>query len=137
KAARAAVDLVKLDVAWVLLRRGDGWDEAAVCTSPRAERQGVRPPSRHVLDRVRQEKSTFWDPAGSSVLEAASLQHVDAVIAAPVLSADGQVIGAVYGDRRQGSGPAGPGPLTEVEAMLVEVLARVVDAGMVRIASAP
>src|SRR5207244_4923878 len=45
----------------------------------------------------------------------------------------GAVIGALYADRRRGSGSAGAGPITEVEALFVELLARGVAAGLARL----
>jgi adenylate cyclase len=52
------------------------------------------------------------------------------VVAAPILHRDGSVRGAVYGERR--GGKSALAPLTEVEAMLVELVARGVAAGLAR-----
>jgi adenylate cyclase len=130
-AARALVDLVDLDSGYVLLLHQDDWRPRAVQTSARAGHDEPATPSRHVLGRVRQDRRTFWQlPAASA--EAASLRSLEAVVAAPILDSRGEVIGALYGERRRASGTAGA-TITETEAMLVEVLARGVAAGLARL----
>jgi len=133
KAARAVVDLVNLDSGRVLLLKQDEWRPHAVHTAPRVVRDTAGPASSHVLNRLRQEKRTFWEAPDSSLPNAASLEAVEAVVAAPILDRNGTVIGALYGDRRQGTGSASAGPITEVEGMLVELLARGVAAGLARL----
>jgi adenylate cyclase len=132
RAAQALVDLVDLDSGRVLILEQGEWKARSHRTAPRFVNEPGRPPSRQVLNAVRGEKKTFRkvpDPAGQA---AASLQGVEAFVAAPILDRHGAVIGALYGDRREG-GPASPGPITELEAMLVEVLARGVAAGLARL----
>jgi adenylate cyclase len=112
-AARALVDMVRLDSGAVLVRQGDGWQLEV--------RQGTsqRPPSQHVLARVYQERRTFREmPDGT---------RAAAVVAAPILARDGSIVGVLYGDRRAAN------PISEVEAMLVEVLAGGVAAGLARL----
>jgi adenylate cyclase len=62
-----------------------------------------------------------------------SLREIDAVVAAPILDRHGTVIGALYGDRRQKLGSASTERITELKAMLVEVLARGIAAGLARL----
>jgi adenylate cyclase len=62
-----------------------------------------------------------------------SLLGVEVVMAAPILNPEGDVIGAIYGDTRQDSLTAGSPEVTKLEAMLVELLARAVAAGLARI----
>ena len=133
KAARAVVDLVNLDSGRVLLLKEDEWRPHAIHTAPRTVRDTSGPASNHVLNRVRQEKRTLWEAPDSSLPDAASLEAVEAVVAAPILDRNGTVIGALYGDRRQGGGSASAGPITEMEGMLVELLARGVAAGLARL----
>jgi adenylate cyclase len=132
KAARAVVDLVNLDSGRVLLLHQDEWQVQAVSTAPRVVQEAARP-SQHVLNRVRQEKRTFWELPGPSAMVAESIRKLDAVVAAPILDRNGLVIGALYGDRHQESGPTAAGPITELEAMLVELLARGVASGLARL----
>ncbi|HYV38285.1 MAG TPA: adenylate/guanylate cyclase domain-containing protein, partial [Gemmataceae bacterium] len=63
-----------------------------------------------------------------------SLADLTAVVVAPILSPKGDVIGAIYGDRGQSGGGGGvPAPITKLEAMLAEVLASGVAAGLARL----
>src|SRR5262249_46830457 len=55
-----------------------------------------------------------------------------AVVAAPVLDPRGELVGVLYGDRRQGVGPGQQRPITRLEALLVELLAVAVAAGLAR-----
>lgn len=129
-AAEALVAVVGLDSGRVLLWTGDGWRSQAVdrASGPVAD---LREPSRSVLDRVRREKRTFWQLPEQMIAATESLQDVRAVIAAPVLDRRGEVIGALYGDRLRHSRP-GP-ELSEIDALLVELLACGVAAGLARI----
>jgi adenylate cyclase len=133
KAASAVVDLVNLDFGRVLLLKQNEWQVQAVHAGPRVGEEPARPVSHHVLGRVRQEKRTFREVPAPSLPVAPSLREVDAVVAAPILDRDGVVIGALYGDRRKGDSSAAAGPITEVEAGFVELLARGVAAGLARL----
>ena len=129
-AARAVVELVGLDVGRVLLREQGEWKLQGVQTRPNTGAEPIRPPSRQVLEKVLAEKRTFWQVSTSS--GAASLQGIDAVVAAPILNHHGAVIGVLYGDRAQKeSGLARP--INKLEAMLVELLASGVATGLARI----
>src|SRR5207248_9424072 len=94
------------------------WDE-----NGRANAEGVLAlpdsswqPSLRILERVRQERKTFWELPRLATM--GSVMGVQAVVAAPILDQKGDVIGVLYGDRRQLGRP-----ITRVEAMLVELLA--------------
>ena len=92
------------------------------------------PASRHVLNKVRQRAKTLWDKPEGSATATTSLDSVAAVVAAPILNRQGEVIGALYGDRSFLS-PANRqrGEITEVQAMLVELLAGGIAAGLERL----
>jgi adenylate cyclase len=129
QAARAVVDLAGLDSARVLLRQDDDWNVHAVQNAPDAPPETDWQPSRQVLARLVAEKRTFWQvPSGQ---HADSLRGVKAVVAAPILDRHGQVIGALYGDRRHRS--ATWRPISRLEALLVQVLAGAVAAGLARL----
>ena len=130
KAARALVDLVKLDSGRVLFRTGTTWKETAVQTSGRLQADREWQPSRSVLASVSREKKTFWQVPDGQI--GASTRGVDAVVAAPILDRKGEVIGALYGERRQ-FGAQVQLPISQIEAMLVEVLATGVAAGLARV----
>jgi adenylate cyclase len=128
QAAAAVVEMADLDSAQVLLREGETWRVAAARKAGVSGPAEVGRPSQRMLSRVLSEKQTSWEkPAGD---RSASLMAVDAVVAAPILHRDGSVRGAVYGERRGGKSVLAP--LTEVEARLVELVARGVAAGLAR-----
>lgn len=133
KAAGAVVNLIHLDSGRVLLLEDENWQTRALCTRALDGQQATRPVSSHVLRRVSQEKRTFWEVTDSSFSAAVSLRGVDAVVAAPILDRNGTVIGALYGDRTHESSTRRTEPISELEAMLVEVLARGVAAGLARL----
>jgi class 3 adenylate cyclase len=58
---------------------------------------------------------------------------VEALVAAPILDANGNVIAALYGDRRHVSADRFSVDITHLEAMLVELLASGVAAGLARL----
>ncbi|MBI2804922.1 MAG: adenylate/guanylate cyclase domain-containing protein [Planctomycetes bacterium] len=128
KAAAALVDLVKLDSGRVVFRAAEKWVERAVHLSTQKKSLAEWRPSTRILNNVAREKKTFWQvpELGSSTV------GLDAVVAAPILDRKGEVIGALYGERRVTGIEVGE-PLTQVEALLVEVLATGVAAGLARV----
>jgi adenylate cyclase len=133
KAARAVVDLVGLDSGRVLMRDQQGWQVEAIQTARGSAADPEWEPSRRVLQHVFQEKRTFWETPEQIGPDAASLSGVTAVVVAPILDRQGQVIGALYGERRRGAPLMLATPITQVEAMLVELLAGGVAAGLARL----
>jgi adenylate cyclase len=129
RAARAVVDLVGLDSGGVLLREASGWRVQALESAASVRRENDWQPSRQILGRVQAEKRTFWEVPAAL---AGSLLGVKAVVAAPILNRSGDVIGVLYGDRRQETAK-GAGVISKLEAMLVEVLATGVAAGLSRL----
>ena len=82
----------------------------------------------------------FWPrkrrPGGRDSAAAAgksSLAQVDAVAASPILDRNGEVIGALYGDRQAGAASPLAPRITQADAMLVETLAAGVAAGIARL----
>jgi len=128
KAARALVELVKLDSGRIIFRSGTEWKEAASWVGSRRMAQKDWRPSSRILTSVLREKKTFWQvpEASSSTLD------LDAVIASPILDRHGEVIGALYGERKLLETEARE-PITQLEGMLVEVLASGVAAGLARL----
>ena len=131
-AARVVVDTVDLDAARVM-RYGDGdWISTAVAGGDRVDVSYLRPPSGNVLDRVLTDKRTFWENPGNEADSSESLSGVETVVAAPILNGAGEVIGALYGERRDTMRP-GQQQLGILEARLVELLARIVAGGLARV----
>jgi adenylate cyclase len=141
RAARGVVDVVGLDSGRVLVFEGDGWRIEGVAQSHRgfkapllSEQVDNWRPSRRVLSRLRSEKRTFWEEPQASVNESLSLSNLSAVVAAPILDKSGEVIGALYGERRcDGVASMEPPRVSEVDAMMVELLATGVAAGLARV----
>ncbi len=133
RAASALVEMIGLDAGRVLMLEGDEWIEKALKIAPhRAGRQPANPPwkpSTWVLSRLRDEKRTFWQVPLS---RSESISGVQALVAAPILDRQGRVIGALYGDRGEegDSGPRAWDPITRLQAMLVQLLASGVAAGL-------
>jgi class 3 adenylate cyclase len=102
--------------------------------SPRLPALSRAPASRHVLNRVRSKAKTIWEKPDASSTATGSLESVAAVVAAPILNRQGDVIGALYGDRSFLSQTSRDnGDITEVQAMLVELLAGGIAAGLERL----
>ncbi|HBI46335.1 MAG TPA: hypothetical protein DDY78_26310 [Planctomycetales bacterium] len=131
KAAEALVQIVGLELGRVLLLDGEQWVAAAAYgEAPTLGRPWQ--PSRRVLAEVRQKKKTFWQSARpSGEADTPSLAPLQTVVAAPLLDADGNVVGALYGERRRA-------PISllnvggQLEATLVDLLACGVAAGLAR-----
>jgi adenylate cyclase len=135
KAARAASEMVGLDsVSVFMLKEGEWMLEPEAQYSPRYPKGARSPASRHVLNRVRQKGRTIWEKPDASSTATGSLESIAAVVAAPILNRQGEVIGALYGDRSFLSQTSRDnGDITEVQAMLVELLAGGIAAGLERL----
>jgi adenylate cyclase len=129
RAARAVVELADLDAAGVVLLEGGEWGRPqAVASGPRGAPDPDWRPSHSLLGQMRREKRTFW--AVPAAAQAGSLLGVRGVVAAPILNRQAEVVGALYGDRRYDLGQT---PITRLQAMLVEILAGGVAAGLARL----
>ncbi len=130
RAARAVVDLVGLDSCRVLLREQGVWRLHALQTADGVARlSDSQQGSRKILDKILAEKRTFWELPSTNFT--ASLMGVKALVAAPILDRQGNVIGVLYGDRSSKSD--GLRPITQIEALLVELLANGIAAGLARV----
>jgi adenylate cyclase len=134
QAARAAVKIVGLDAAAMLRLSDDGrWRVEAIHNADASGDESSWAPSQTLLARVRRERRTFRHvpPIGADTPR--SLQDVSALVAAPILNGAGEVIGALYGDRRSGGCSAGAPEISAFEAKLVELLASGIAAGLARL----
>lgn len=125
-AARAVQEIVNLSTAGVLIKEGGKWIQRA--THCPGDPDEVWQPSQTIIERVEKEQRTFFNLSEQDS-HAQSLIGVEAIVASPILSGDHEVIGILYGDRRREAGDA----VTELEAVLVEVLATGVAAGLARV----
>ena len=116
-AARALIDLVGLDLGLVLLRSGEKWSIAGCGVE--SDRTTVRY-SQTLLKAVVDQRKTFFDDieslAGSGA--GASLMDIEAGVASPIFGITDDVIAR--------------GPITPLEAQLVQLLAGSVGATLAR-----
>lgn len=131
QAARAAVKIVGLDAAAMLRCEEGRWRlEALYTDQPNSDDQQLTwAPSQTLLGWVRRDRRTFRHVPPTGPDTPRSLQNVSALVAAPILNGAGEVIGALYGDRRSSGSPR----ITEFEAKLVELLASGIAAGLARL----
>jgi adenylate cyclase len=137
KAAQAVVDVGRMDNGRVLLRKNGEWHTVA-CAALCGEDDMVEPPSRLVLKKVCEEKRTFWlDPLQVAAKEGAmapSLAGVHAALAAPILDRQGEVIAALYGERRISATSVSSNCIfSKMDAILIDLLAGGVAAGLARV----
>ena len=145
KAAQAVVEGVGLDGGRVLALDGETWKTIARFDGEDATDDDLgldpptsRPPSQGVLNRVRREGRTFWHSpsqpgSGLAAEDGSSLVGITSVVAAPILDADDHVKAVLYGDRRALAGLVGSRGISRLEAVLMDLLAGSVAAGLARL----
>jgi adenylate cyclase len=134
KAAKAMVENIGLDTGWILTWEPDQyqWVERACSYGGDPGDETDRRPSNKFLNRVRELKRTSWTAPDQDLSDSnRSLLPVKAAVAAPILDRNGEVIGALYGDRRQGA--QGAARFSKMEALLVELLAGGIATGLARL----
>ena len=114
-ALSGAVRVVRFDGARLIRFDGHDWKQVQELHA------GENPFSRHVLQQVLRDRKTFW--SSGSFNATASLALVDSVVVAPILNREGAVIGALYGERRNGDFRIPERPITRIDAQLMELLA--------------
>jgi len=124
---RAVVDLVGLDGALVLLRHGERWE--TVASHVRTGGGSPPTPSRTVLNRMLEQRRTFYRTLEAGA--AGSLMGIEAVVVSPISDGQGEIVGAIYGQRYQKLGSQGPA-IEPLEAQLVQLLAAAAGAGLAR-----
>jgi adenylate cyclase len=135
RAARAVVEVVGLDTGQVLVLEGDQWRVEAQYLAGGAPPTPDWRPSRKVLKRLHHEKRTFWHEPDQSGLQSDTLgvYGLTAVVASPILDGQGNVIAALYGERRLGSGTLSLPRIMKIDAMVLELLASGVATGLARV----
>lgn len=136
EAAKAAANIVRLDSAAALRWDGKDWKVEAYHIVDDPSFDGTYHASQTLLERMRAETRTCRQTptAGLAALDnPRSLMSGNAAVAAPILNRDRDVIGALYGERHGGSGSGGRTDVSELDAVLVEMLATGVAAGIARL----
>lgn len=132
-ATQAMIDIVGMERAAVVIWYGREWRVESYCSRSRDAAAGEDDwePSSTILERVRSERKTFWRVPTENA--SASLMDVKSLVAAPILNRRAEVVGAIYGDRRRRTDGRLDLQITEVEAILVELLSTSVAAGLARL----
>ena len=133
KGAQAAVEVVRLDLGRVLTCNGGEWTTVAFFSESHVGHERNSPPSQLVVNRVCEEKKACWFDPLQIDENCASLAGVTSVVAAPVLDRSGAVIAILYGERRLKSSLQAARPVSRLDAMLIEVLAVGLAAGLARV----
>ena len=130
--AVSAVDrIVGLDTIAALRYTEGQWSvQTMQSTAEDPSNSHERAPSQTVLRELLERKSTVFHVPADSVA-AASLVDVRALVAAPILDANENVIGAIYGARYSHQASQLP-QISELEAAMVEVIACSAAAGIAR-----
>ncbi len=135
RAVEALVGHVGLRSGHLLLVAGNHWADRPAAAYPAGDPDDAWRPGRAVLDKVRQTRQVHWPapgggggPAAEAVVPGARLPVAGAVVVAPLVDADNEVVGAVYGELPPDAG-GGPDPL---RLTLLKVIACGVTAGLVR-----
>ena len=129
--AKTAMRMVNLDRAAVMTVDQGKWKIVGRAQQMSGGSDEWRP-SQKLLSQLLRDQRTLWGaPTAFSSESSESIASVVSVVAAPILNPVGQVIGAVYGDRRIGSGSARP-PIDQLDAKLVEIMACGVAGGWAR-----
>jgi Adenylate cyclase, family 3 (some proteins contain HAMP domain) len=131
RAVRRVVSLMRFDAARVLMLQDGQWAcQAEHCRN--VDRTGsTSVASQRILRRTRDERRTIWQDVAQLPAGDFSQAGVSAIISSPIRNRQGEVIGALYADRRAASGPADV-KISSAEAMLVETLAFGIAAGLER-----
>lgn len=129
--AQTLMELIGLDVALVLLRKGDRWEMVAYALAADASPHF----SRTLLDYVAKQRQTFYQDLGDWTERTVSLSDVAAVVVSPVFGLHDEVIGALYGQRNRRA-LARVGQIRPLEAQVVQLLAAALGAYMARTAAA-
>ena len=82
-AAEAVIRIGNFDSGRVLLWQQDDWRTQAFALSPALADHSAGSFSRSILNRVRQEKRTFWQGTGTVLPDSDSVRQIEAVVAAP------------------------------------------------------
>lgn len=104
--AQHLLSMIGLDLAAVLLADGDDWKVQAVKASREGDAVPEINPRPSVLAAIRSEKCAVWQtPTQEEDVDWSSIQDMRGIIAAPIMDEQGNVVGAIYGERTIASLP--------------------------------
>jgi adenylate cyclase len=129
--AQTLMELIGLDVALVLLRKGEKWEMAA-----HVEAADATPSfSRTLVEYVAKQRQTFYQDLGDWTERTMSLNEVATVVVSPVFGLHDEVIGALYGQRNKRA-LTRVGRIRPLEAQVVQLLAAALGANLARASAA-
>src|SRR5438445_736011 len=96
RAARALVESSDLDAGRVLLLQSGEWQQRECQVAAHNQQCSLRPFSRTLLQKVRQDRRTYFESTGALASPSASMTGLESVVASPILDQHGEVIGALY-----------------------------------------
>ncbi|WP_168155858.1 adenylate/guanylate cyclase domain-containing protein [Isosphaera pallida] len=135
--AKSLVEIVGLDIGGVLFfdTMSGNWQVQSQHIRSQLAGCSELTPSRRVMSHVLARKQTFIYNHGDDLASLSeSMVRIERVVAAPILDKNQQVIGALYGERRQRLGGVVPFPtISKADALIVELLAMGVAGGLERI----
>lgn len=131
-AAAAVANMTHLDCAAVLRLFENQWKITAFYSPEETVNQASWQPSATILNEILNGKTTIRQLPSTTAQPIHSLATVNSLVASPILDQAGNVIGALYGDRRTSIGLTGVA-ISELEARLVDLLACGVSTGLARL----
>jgi len=134
-AARRVVTLLGFDSARALLFANGRWQSRGEYCAPTngSDEDDAAPPSTRLLEQMRGEKRTVWKDATAVGAWDQSQAGFQAIVCSPIRNRAGEVIGALYADRKLDFGKRGQLTITSTEALLIETLAFGIAAGLERL----
>ena len=132
QATSAMAKMLNLDLAAVVFRNESSWKVRFLYQQDPSKAGDSWEPSLTILDEVRTSIRAHRQIPSSGDQRSKNLLRARSLVAAPILTPDGQVIGALYGDKRN-DGTLQGRDITEIETMFVELLASGIAAGLARL----
>lgn len=141
-AIQSAAEMVQLDHTYILLRQDDHWVVRSTYSRKQdatwrhddegASSKSLPEGSGRLLDRLMRDRQTIvFEPDNYLMSMGSSMMLLDRAVAAPMFNSQGQIIGALYGDRRLDI-DSPDAPIGDLEAALIEVMAAAVASGIAR-----
>ncbi|EMI55875.1 adenylate/guanylate cyclase [Rhodopirellula sallentina SM41] len=141
-AAKSAAQMILLDNAYVILRDESTWrvvssysrqqDSSWMQEDQEDLAMDLPVGSTQILARLLRDRQTVvFEPKSYLHTAGSSLLLLDRAVASPLLDAERNIIGVLYGDRKLAS-DSNDVPIGDLEAALLEVMAGAVSAGILR-----
>ncbi|QGJ70059.1 Diguanylate cyclase [Planctomycetales bacterium 10988] len=132
KAARAVVEIVGMDTGFVLRKTEKGWQQAGKATRLEDSEALEEEFNQTLLDQLAKDRKPVWEvPTFEETVDTYSEQP--AVVAAPILDSNSDLVAVLYGLQQSDPVFGNHSRITDLEAMLMELIASAVAAGLARV----